>query len=72
MRSFPKRSLAVLTAAFAAVSLAACSGGSSGTGTTAGKYVNGGTFTLAEAQDPGTLDPQASAVGALIQLNAFA
>jgi peptide/nickel transport system substrate-binding protein len=81
MRPNRKGAVAALSfAVAAAVSLAGCGGGSgsspNGNGdesdSGAQKYATGGTFTLAEAQDPGTLDPQMNVVSTAIQLSTFA
>ncbi|GAA3257561.1 ABC transporter substrate-binding protein [Dactylosporangium siamense] len=70
MKSFPSRTRATVAVAVAALCLAGCGSGSGGSGDT--KYATGATFTLAEAADPGSLDPQAGAGSSLIQMNALA
>lgn len=73
MNSFTRPALAAATAVVAITALAACSGGGDGdTASPQGDYVDGGTFTLSVASDPGALDPQASAVSSLFQLTQFA
>ncbi|MGP4009041.1 ABC transporter substrate-binding protein [Streptomyces sp. 4N124] len=53
-----------------ALALTACSGGG-GTAGTSGKPVDGGTFTLAMAADPGTLDPHATTLSVAHQVGLF-
>lgn len=74
MRPVHQSALVVLSLSLAAAGLAGCGGGSSpSTGaSSSANYVNGKTFTMSSAQDPGSLDPQMSAVDTLIQLNQFA
>lgn len=55
--------------------LAGCGGGSDGSksgGGGGGDYVDGGTFTMAMAGDPGKLDPQSSASTQLFTVNQLA
>ena len=55
--------------------LAACGGGSDGDNSGGGggsKYVDGGTFTMSMAGDPGKLDPQSSASTQLFTVNQIA
>ncbi|MET8144545.1 ABC transporter substrate-binding protein [Sphaerisporangium sp. NPDC005288] len=68
------RALAALALALTGpVGLAACGGGTSGSASpAAGAGVNGKTFTLDLAGDPGALDPQGSAVSALFGMTQFA
>ncbi|GAA1815705.1 ABC transporter substrate-binding protein [Agromyces neolithicus] len=66
----PARVILAATATAAVIALSACTSPSSGAGD--GDVVEGGTFTLAIVSDPGTLDPQASAVTSLFQLTQFA
>lgn len=69
---------AALSVCAAAVLLAACGGGddsnksSGGGGGGDSKYVEGGTFTMAIAGDPGKLDPQSSASSQLFAVNQLA
>jgi len=74
MRPVHKSALVVLSLSLAAAGLAGCGGGSSASpgSTSSANFVNGKTFTMAESQDPGSLDPQMSAVDTLIQLSLFA
>ncbi|MFR0357368.1 ABC transporter substrate-binding protein [Streptomyces sediminimaris] len=58
------------TAGALALALTACSGGG-GTAGTSGKPVEGGTFTLAIAADPGTLDPHATTLSVAHQADLF-
>lgn len=51
--------------------LSGCGGGNANS-TSAGKVVNGATFTLAMSADPGNLDPQASAASNTFQITQFA
>lgn len=54
------------------LALAACSGGGSGgTAGAGGKPVDGRTFTLAIASDPGTLDPHLTSLSVAFQADAF-
>ncbi|WP_395696446.1 ABC transporter substrate-binding protein [Nocardioides sp.] len=58
-----------------AVLLAACGGGSGGDSSGGGgdsEYVDGGTFTMSMAGDPGKLDPQSSASTQLFTVNQLA
>ena len=67
-----KASLAVCATA---ALLAACGGGSDGTKSGGGgdsQYVDGGTFTMSIAGDPGKLDPQSSASTQLFAVNQLA
>ncbi|MDQ0771917.1 peptide/nickel transport system substrate-binding protein [Streptomyces aurantiacus] len=52
-----------------ALALTACSGGGGTSGS--GKPVDGGTFTLAIAADPGTLDPHATTLSVAHQVGLF-
>ena len=76
---------AALSVCAAAALLAACGGGddgnnpgnnsdsnSSGGGGAESEYVDGGTFTMAIAGDPGKLDPQSSASSQLFAVNQLA
>ncbi|MFI2706023.1 ABC transporter substrate-binding protein [Nocardioides sp. CER28] len=73
MRPVRSSALLALSLSVAAVGLAACGGGSDDNSAGGGsKYVDGKTFTLAVATDPGALDPQGSAVSAALQLGRFA
>lgn len=68
-----KPNLTLSSLCVAATVLAGCSGGGGGTPAAAGgDVVDGGTFTMAMAADPGNLDPQLSAVSALFQVTQFA
>ncbi|MEF9915439.1 ABC transporter substrate-binding protein [Streptomyces sp. P5-A9] len=60
---------AVATTGALALALTAC-GGSDG-GSTAGKPVEGGSFTLALPADPGNLDPHATTLSVAGQVDAF-
>jgi peptide/nickel transport system substrate-binding protein len=72
MRSIRKPALTVLAASAALVTLAGCSGAGAGGHITSAKYVDGRTFNLGLAADPGSLDPQMSAGGALFAISKFA
>lgn len=68
----PVRSSAVAALALAtAAGVTACGGGGSTSGASA-SYVDGKTFTLALASDPGSLDPMGSASSPLFQVSKFA
>lgn len=47
-----------------ALTVTACSGGSTSSSGSSRNYVTGGTLTLAQSQDPGALDPQLTALSA--------
>lgn len=70
MRPVRSSVILALSLSVAAVGLTACSG--SGDTTSGSKYVDGKTFTLALAADPGALDPQGSASSPLFQVSKFA
>jgi peptide/nickel transport system substrate-binding protein len=72
MRSIRKPAFTVLAASVALVTLAGCSSAGAGGSTPSAKYVDGGTFNLGLAADPGSLDPQMSAGGALFAVSKFA
>jgi peptide/nickel transport system substrate-binding protein len=61
---------AVLT--LAAGLLSACGGGGSSPGAADAAVVDGGTFTMALSQDPGSLDPQMSATAVVFTASTFA
>src|SRR6478735_3004219 len=63
-----------LAVALAAAGLAACGGsdGSDGSSEGAKTYVDGKTFTMRLAADPGALDPQGSANGGMFQVSQLA
>ena len=63
-----------LAVVLAAGGLAACGGsdGSDGSSEGAKTYVDGKTFTMRLAADPGALDPQGSANGSMFQVSQFA
>ncbi|GAA1966295.1 ABC transporter substrate-binding protein [Microbacterium deminutum] len=71
MRSIRKPAITVIAASAALATLAGCSAGSGGAAPT-DKYVDGGDFVLALSADPGSLDPQMSAGGALFAVSKFA
>ncbi|MFI5953967.1 ABC transporter substrate-binding protein [Cryptosporangium sp. NPDC051539] len=54
------------------LALAGCSGGSGTGGTGTAPVIEGGTFTLGLAQDPGALDPQGGAGTSLFTVSQFA
>jgi peptide/nickel transport system substrate-binding protein len=72
MRSIRKPAFTVIAASAALVTLAGCSGGGAGGSTPSAEYVEDGTFVYALAADPGSLDPQMSAGGALFAVSRFA
>jgi peptide/nickel transport system substrate-binding protein len=66
---------AALSVCATAALLAACGGGSDGNKSGGGgdsEYVDGGTFTMSVAGDPGKLDPQSSASSQLFAVNQIA
>lgn len=63
------RSLAVLSLAMSATVISGCGDPDTSDG---GDVVDGKPFTMAVADDPGSLDPQLALSGTLLQLNAFA
>jgi peptide/nickel transport system substrate-binding protein len=66
-----RRSVVLLAAGCATVTaIAGCSGG--GSGSSSGKVVTGGTFTMAMISDPGSLDPQMNTSSALFQMSVLA
>src|SRR4029077_19762112 len=70
MRTTHKRAVLGLSLALVGSALAACGGSnSSGSAGASTNFVDGKTFTLALASDPGALDPQGSAGSSLIQLS---
>lgn len=56
----------------AATALAGCGGGNDSSGGGDGQVVDGGTFTMALADDPGSLDPQMSAASAVFSVTQLA
>jgi peptide/nickel transport system substrate-binding protein len=70
MRPVRTSVILALSLSVAAVGLTAC--GESDGGSSASKYVDGKTFTLALSADPGALDPQGSASSPLFQVSKFA
>ncbi len=72
MRSIRKPAFTVIAASAALVTLAGCSSAGGGGGTSTGEFVEDGTFVLALSADPGSLDPQMSAGGALFAVSRFA
>lgn len=72
MNSFTRPALAAATAVVAITALAGCAGGGGGGGEEEADFAEDATFTLAMVADPGSLDPQASAVSSLFQLSSFA
>lgn len=67
------RRLAVASAALLAVVLAACGANGNGASSSAGSgpLVRSGTFTMSISSDPGSLDPQASPLGVVQQIDLF-
>ncbi|MFE7226657.1 ABC transporter substrate-binding protein [Nocardioides sp. NPDC057577] len=70
-RAALRPALAALTLPLAAAGLAACGSGSGG-GTESEAYVDGESFTMAIASDPGALDPHGGVTSTLLQLSRFA
>lgn len=73
-RTGPSQGLrAAATLALLTLTVSACGGGGpSSTSSTQPKYVAGGTLTVAQAQDPGVLDPQLTALSATRSVTRFA
>lgn len=67
-----RRVAPLLALALASTTLAACSGGGDDDGGPGGGYATDGTFTLALATDPGSLDPHASAVSSVLGMSRLA
>lgn len=69
-----KLTVTTATLCVTAIVLAGCGGGSGSTSKPSGdgQVVDGGTFTMSLTTDPGSLDPVASAQGALFQISEFA
>lgn len=72
MNMFTRPVIAAITSVVAVATLTACTGGGGGAGGATGGVVEGATFTLSMANDPGALDPQASTASNMLQLAAFA
>jgi peptide/nickel transport system substrate-binding protein len=65
-----RRTAPLLALTLAATGLAACSGG--GDDASQGGYATDGTFTLALATDPGSLDPHGSATSSVLNMSRLA
>lgn len=75
MNTFTRPAAAAVVGVLSVAALAGCAAGGgqgAGQGSGSGDYVEGGTFTFAMVSDPGSLDPQASAMNSVYQLAAFA